>query len=550
MTDADDTPRFLSNEDIDASPEGELIQKIDWSEPANVFNNIPLADGTFPEGLVPASIEAYARNKSERVGTWPGPIACSILVSAAQAIPHKITIRPDEDQPSWHESAQLFLGITGPSSSNKSIPPKVAASLFKARDAKLREDYERAMKKYYGELDRHKALLKLWTKECAALSKQGIDYDDMPERPKAPVEPKLKRNLVKDVTVEKLVDICADNPNGILQTEDELTRMLGAMGAYSGTAARDQAIYNSAYGAEEFSADRMSRGVYVERMAVCLIGSITEDALRSAFKGKPRDGFLARFLFSRSDSVPVNPGKEDPELLEAVQANINAIMDMDTKSTGFCFVMSPEANKIRADLRNWWLAVNSLPTTGEMTKEHLGKWGGMFARLCLVFQVYENAERGLDQFENSVISEDVARRVEKLLKRYFLPEAVRVYTDVLGDNAVDRSRHIKWIANYILSRSLDKISVRDIVRVYGDWGKLDSREAEQVMIGLETAGWIERRVAGRSRVGGDWSKTKWLVNPQIHDMFAERAKAESIRRLAEREKIAAGSKALEDLAQD
>lgn len=540
----DETPRFLSNDEIENAEPGEIIQPIDWSEPANIFSHIPLTDGELPDGLMPDSIETYAKAKGAVVGVWPGPIACAFLVAAAQAIPHNIKIRPNHLQPRWREGPQLWVANTGPSGVNKSIAPEEAGACFSELDAKHQKDYNREMAEYIKAKSKHTEAMKAWRKK----NKGILDPEMMTDPPEAPDMPIPVQNMVTDVTSERLVELCAQNPNGIIQVEDELTRMLGSMGAYSGTSGRDQAIYNAAYGGGTYTVDRMSRKVRAERVAVCLVGAITEDALASAFRGKPRDGFIARFLFAYSNATEAVQEPEDPELRNIVHRNIRAIMDMDTKgSTGFDFTLSPEANDIRIRLRQWRLAIQKLDTTGPYLREWLGKWDGFFNRLCLVFKAYENAEKGLDQFDNSVVDGDTARRVELLLKKYFLPEATRVFTHVLGDAEGDLGEYVLWIAHWILAGDKERISVRDIGRDYRDWKKLDSRKQEQVMIGLETAGWIERHVSGRSRLGGEWAKTKWNVNPQVGTMFAERAKAERIRRDAIIQTIRNGTKAMEEL---
>lgn len=541
----DETPRFLSNDDIDNVEPGEIAQPMDWSEPADIFSSIPFSDGTLPEGLMPASIDAYARAKGAVVGVWPGPIACALLVAAAQALPHNVKIRPNHLQPRWLEQAILWFGNTGPSGVNKSIPPEEAGACYSDLDKKLLDDYKRDLAEYIKAKAKHAEAMKTWRKECKGIE----DPDNMPDPPEAPEAPILVKNVINDATTERLIELCAANPRGVIQVEDELTRMLGAMGAYSGTSGRDQAVYNKAYSGQPSSVDRMTRTTYAERVAVCLVGAITEDALSQAFRGKPRDGFIARFLFAYSDAVDAVQLPEDPELRNIVHRNIRAIMDMNTKSTGFNFTMSPEANDIRVRLRQWRVAVQKLDTTGPYMREWLGKWDGMFARLCLVFKAYENAEAGRDQFENSVVDEGTALRVEALMKRYFLPEAMRLFTNVLGDNSDARGEYVQWIGHWILAGDKERISVRDIGRDYRDWKKLDSRQQEQVMISLETAGWIERHVSGRARLGGEWAKTKWNVNPQVHKMFEERAKAERALRDNIISKIREGRNAIKELVQ-
>jgi hypothetical protein len=89
--------------------------------------------------------------------------------------------------------------------------------------------------------------------------------------------------------------------------------------------------------------------------------------------------------------------------------------------------------------------------------------------------------------------------------------------------------HARWLAGHLLAHSLERITARDIGRVYRDLrGKRP--EAELAMSVLEDAGWVQRE-AGRA------DSASWAINPRLHTKFSAAAAAERDRREAVRELI-------------
>ena len=90
---------------------------------------------------------------------------------------------------------------------------------------------------------------------------------------------------------------------------------------------------------------------------------------------------------------------------------------------------------------------------------HIGKYNGIFARLCVVWHCIEHA--GGDSLP-AVVTEDTARRVAGFLHGFLLPHALAFYAGVLGlSNDHDR---LADVAGYILARKLERITNRDVQR--------------------------------------------------------------------------------------
>ena len=86
---------------------------------------------------------------------------------------------------------------------------------------------------------------------------------------------------------------------------------------------------------------------------------------------------------------------------------------------------------------------------------HLGKYDGVFARLCLTFHCIEHAEQNLIL----PISENTALRVKSFLHEFLFPHALAFYGGLLG--LADDHDRLTATAGYILAHKLTKITNRE-----------------------------------------------------------------------------------------
>jgi putative DNA primase/helicase len=115
-----------------------------------------------------------------------------------------------------------------------------------------------------------------------------------------PEDPREKRYMTNDATIEKIAEILRDNPDGILYYRDELMGWLRSLDKAGREA--DRAFYLEAWnGNGSFSVDRIGRGsLHVPAVCVSVLGGIQPgplstyvgDALEEAEKA---DGLLQRF---------------------------------------------------------------------------------------------------------------------------------------------------------------------------------------------------------------------------------------------------------------
>ena len=154
---------------------------------------------------------------------------------------------------------------------------------------------------------------------------------------------------------------------------------------------------------------------------------------------------------------------------------------------------------------------------------HIGKYNGIFARLCVVWHCVEHAA-GRDCPPSS--RRATARRVADFLHGFLLPHALAFYAGVLG-LANDHDR-LANIAGYILARKLERVTNRDVQRGDRSMRNLTRRETDAIFEQLDALGWVTRTPGPRPS-----DPPHWIVNPRVHTKFAERAKGEAERRQRE-----------------
>ena len=104
------------------------------------------------------------------------------------------------------------------------------------------------------------------------------------------------------------------------------------------------------------------------------------------------------------------------------------------------------------------------------------------------------------------------------------------YIGVLGlSNDHDRLANV---ADYILAHKLERVTNRDVQRGDRSMRDLKRHETEAIFEQLEALGWVSRTPGPRPS-----DPPHWIVNPVVHQRFAERAKASRERREQDREMV-------------
>jgi hypothetical protein len=464
---------------------------------------------TLPRGVLPDVIERYAFDQGMAMGADMAGFAMAALAVCAAAIPDEIKLQVKRHNKGWMESARLWVALVGPPSSMKS--PIMSAAVWPLRriDADLARQH----------------------------ADERAQYDRLPKEERANTDPpKHTRVLLQDTTIEAAQEVLKDSPDGVLCYQDEMSGWFGSMEKYSGSraSAKDRAFWLEAFNGAPYTVNRIGRGsIFIEHLSASLLGGIQPEPIRQIADESVDDGLLQRIL-----PIILKPAVEgrDEEASPAITEYANLIGRLHHLNNPMLMeglLQDPlrfddGAQAYRQQLERKHLELcQSLEGVNRKLAAHIGKYNGIFARLCIIWHCAESDRGHLP----AIIQEKTARRVGAFLHGFLLPHALAFHAGVLGlSNAHDQ---LTAVAGHILAHNLERLTNRDIQRGNRTMRGLDRREIESIFDQLDALGWIDR-VAGPKPT----TPPHWIVNPVVHTKFAQRAKAETEWRARDRKLIA------------
>lgn len=251
--------------------------------------------------MLPESLRAYIADVCDRQGCPLDFVAVAAMVALSGAVGCRRTVRAKLHD-NWIAVPNLWGMIVGRPSSMKSPALDAATAPLREIERDAAQAYEEAKQAYEIEERLHKLSAK--DADKAAQSKLRTDPDAArahlaAHEQSAPDAPSRERLIVNDATVEKLQEIMADNPLGLVLVRDELAGWLQKLDAEEQSEARSFML--TAYsGKESFTVDRIGRGtIHIPRACMAAIGGIQPSRvsrlIRGAVTGLSDDGLLQRF---------------------------------------------------------------------------------------------------------------------------------------------------------------------------------------------------------------------------------------------------------------
>ncbi|MCB4771452.1 DUF3987 domain-containing protein [Ancylobacter sp. Lp-2] len=467
------------------------------------------ASPALPPGLLPPVLEEFARTEAGIIGVDAGGVAAAALAVCAASIPDRIKLRVKKHDDSWHESARLWVALVGNPSAKKSPVINIATHPLKEIDGEL-----------FAEFVKRKRL-----------------YDAMPTEARgAEPPPKNTRVRLEDTTIEAAQEILKDSPDGLLCIRDELSGWFGSMEKYAAGrgAAVDRSFWLQSFNGGSYTVNRINRGsVWIDNLSISLLGGIQPDPMRRIAADLHDDGLLQRLFpivmqpAGVGLDVPVPPVVADYAILIKrlhvlkLPVGEKPPIEKPLRFSEGALAIRQELTERHHRLATGWEAVN------KKLAAHIGKYDGLFARLCVVFHCVEHADLLLPV----EVSEDTARRAGEFLHRFLFKHAVAFYSDVLS--AGERHDAVLAAAGVILSKGLREVTARDVMRGDRMLRGIDLQDIEAVMQQLDAYGWLEPQISLRR------DSRRWSVRPEVHTLFARKAADEKQRRAEVRALIAA-----------
>jgi DNA polymerase-1 len=395
----------------------------------------------FPVEALPATLAEYVRQAAAALGCDPAYPALPALAAVASAIGASRSVRLKRG---WDEPCVVWSLIVGDSGSLKSPAfARAVSPLFRLQQRLLLE-FHQADDEYRRDLEAAK---------------------DAARAAGAP--PVLRRVVCCDTTIEKLAEVLADNPRGILVARDELAAWLGSFTRYkSGKGSSDLPNWLEMHRAGTLLVDRKTSDrptLFVRGAAVSLTGSIQPVVLARALTQEFLDaGLGARLLMA----MPPRRAKRwsDVEVAPEVEHAYHHLLEALLRLTGQEDESGPAPAIVPLDpaARHDWQAFydtwakEQLTVDGELAAA-FSKLEGYAARLALLHHVVSHVAEGRDDL-TPLGPESLAAGVT--LCRWFAGEAQRIYA-ALGESPGDRdTRHL---LEYIAARG-GRLSARELMR--------------------------------------------------------------------------------------
>lgn len=338
---------------------------------------------------------------------------------------------------------------------------------------------------------------------------------------KEPERPIWKRFKTNDVTVEKLSELLADNPRGLLIYRDELIGLLSTWDKEGREG--DRAFFLEAWnGYGSLTTDRIGRGtVHTENLCISIFGN-TQPAkliryLDHAIRGLDNDGLLQRFQLLIYPDEPHNWKLIDQEpnyqAKQRVVHILKNLSEMDFEQNGATkeshdrfayFRFDEESQQLfyqwLINLENKKLKSDEQP----IMLEHLAKYRSLMPSLALLFHLIHIAD---GKSSNKISIKATVNAIAWC--DYLESHARRIYgmaTTIANQAAMKLAKKIQE------GELLSGFSLRDVYRKH--WSLLDDKEIiKKACHELIEANWL-RQSKSDLEIGRPKNNI-YLINPRI-----------------------------------
>jgi len=322
-------------------------------------------------------------------------VACAVMIGGRT----RLVLRAG-----WLVSAQIFAAIVGASGTGKT---HILDAVFKAiqiMQSEMLDDYE--------------AEFEAWRKA-----------ESTGPRPVA------KRLWTSNPTVELLVRVLAENPDGVAWKSDELNSVFGGMNQYKNGRGNDEQVLLSSFSGTSIILERVTTrtkehsGIYrVDNPFLCIIGTIQPEILRARQREKgghyENSGLDARFLkvLEKHQKLVWMPEGEEDETQEQITYIYGQLLktrpskDSEPKTK----TLTAEAKEIWVDFYEQKGAVERFGYEAAI-QEKLVEYAAKFALISHLVRLHCSTEPGLTY---QVDAQCMRNGIE--MSNWFYAEAMRI----------------------------------------------------------------------------------------------------------------------------
>ena len=464
-------------------PSSQSPGPVNWQSPKELPSGIPAVLPLDPGQLLPPVLGEWVKDHAHRLQCPADYPAVGLIVALSSVIGGRLQIRPKQLD-SWTVTPNLWGLVIGRPSTLKSPAMAAALAPLNELDAAAEVTYGAALTQYEAARMAYELVLGNTKKQAgkhggAMLNTSQIAASMASMVQQQPTKPARQRFVVNDATVEKLGEILAENPHGVLLFRDELKGFLAELDGED-NATRRAFILQAWDGNGSYDFDRIGRGhIHIPRTILSVLGTtqpgVIEAYLATALRGGVGDdGLMQRFQLAVYPDEPDMPRLVDapPNLQAATRVSVlyKKLAQLDPSSVGAQQDNLDGARYLRftteAQQRfdTWYLnLLRHMKRAGHAALEsHYGKYRSLVPSLALIFHLAAE-KTGLVGDDSLLLAIGWAG--------YLKSHAQRIYTySIRGDALAARA-----LGDAIKAGKLsDGFSLRDLQRK--NWSGLSTRE--------------------------------------------------------------------------
>lgn len=472
-----------------------------WGEPLPLSGSLPPVE-RLDDRLLPEVFRDFVGDISDRMQVLREFVAIPLLVALSAAVGRRARMQPKRKDVGWQVTPNLWGALCASPGYLKSPAIRAAIEPLVIAERKLRKNYEQQIVEY----SRRKVLDELkvaaWKEIVKAALKKGARVPEQPDdiQPE-PAEPRI---IINDTTVEKVLEILADNPAGILHYRDELSGFLANLERQGREG--DRSFYLEGWGGDgSFVMDRIGRGTTrVDACCISQFGGIQPARLASYMgdslrDGPTNDGLIQRFQLFVYPDIPANWTYTDRppnhHALDMVARIFEQLTNLAPENP-VCFGFDNGAQELFIEwLTNLEKQLRD-PSEHPAIVSHLSKYRSLMPSFALLFELAERASQA--NFEGFVgspsghIENFVSLKNAKLAAAWcaFLEShARRLYACIVSPE-IQAARALG--AKIAAGKLGIKFHVREVY-LKGWTGLTDADLVRRAVAVLEDASWIQRK---------------------------------------------------------
>jgi hypothetical protein len=357
------------------------------------------------EALLPRELRAWAADIAERMACPLDYVGIPAMIAAGSLIGRRVGIRPQAET-DWVEVGNLWGVIVGEPGTLKSPAVSEALKPLRRLEAEAAQSFGLADVDHAAAMTLHKIETKAAERAAEKAAKLGDRVGALAglANVEMPTAPKRQRYITSDATAEKLHDLCADNPNGLLVERDELVSLLRHLDKEEEVQARS--LYLTGWGGSgSYTMDRIGRGtVHAPAVCVSLIGTIQPARLTQYLSRSLKvndDGMVQRLqlcvwpapvAWRECDRAPDRVARDEAwacfdRLANLRGEHVGAELDPFDPDATPTLRFDPEALE---EFRTWRAGLETKLRSGDDTPAfvaHLSKYRGLIPRLALIYHL-------------------------------------------------------------------------------------------------------------------------------------------------------------------